>query len=274
MIYKIGFRQPMAEPGDEDKRVQNIATGIAYMLVGQQGRSFDQLINVLFDADLWTDPFGNYYEQRRGGIGGRSIANTPVPTRGLARWKAAVLKLSGAELGLKPVLDSKRVLQQTLKLNAKLGLSDPLGEYTQNDIRIQQLQRNLSSRNLENIERYEAGDLTALESENIQEFRTNLREWGARRVAKVEMQNTNSVIRGYENDKKLASLEGQSGRKALDKLLKVEMPGIRIPEPEKSEDYKESVRNEKQYTKDLIRILKQQLRDEAALENSSFSDPD
>jgi hypothetical protein len=155
-----------------------------------------------------------------------------------------------------------------------LGLKDPLGDYVQNDKKIQELQKDLLARDLGNIEKYEAGDLTALKSENIQEFRTNLLEWAERRLAKVEMQDKNYVIRNYEEEKKIAAKEGQESRKVLDKLLKVAMPGMSIPEAEKSESYEESISREKRYTRDLIRTLKSQLRELEPVEDSSFSDPD
>jgi hypothetical protein len=52
------------------------------------------------------------------------------------------------------------------------------------------------------------------------------------------------------------------------------MPGMSIPEAEKSESYEESISREKRYTRDLIRTLKSQLRELEPVEDSSFSDPD
>jgi hypothetical protein len=237
-------------------------------------RSYDQIYEAVFDWKNVTDPFGEYYEQRRGGIGGKSVVNTPKPTAGLQRWQAVLLKVYGVELGLKPFTEPKKRVQDILKLSPMLGLKDPLGDYVQNDKKIQELQKDLLARDLGNIEKYEAGDLTALKSENIQEFRTNLLEWAERRLAKVEMQDKNYVIRNYEEEKKIAAKEGQESRKVLDKLLKVAMPGMSIPEAEKSESYEESISREKRYTRDLIRTLKSQLRELEPVEDSSFSDPD
>jgi hypothetical protein len=273
-IYKTFFRRPLDKPGEDREGVSSVVKHGLYTVFGQQMRSYDQIYEAVFDWKNVTDPFGEYYEQRRGGIGGKSVVNTPKPTAGLQRWQAVLLKVYGVELGLKPFTEPKKRVQDILKLSPMLGLKDPLGDYVQNDKKIQELQKDLLARDLGNIEKYEAGDLTALKSENIQEFRTNLLEWAERRLAKVEMQDKNYVIRNYEEEKKIAAKEGQESRKVLDKLLKVAMPGMSIPEAEKSESYEESISREKRYTIDLIRTLKSQLRELEPVEDSSFSDPD
>ena len=273
-IYKIRWRRPLDKPGEDREEISSLFKHGLYMMFGQQMRSYDQIYEAVFDWKNITDPFGEYYEQRRGGVGGKSVVNTPKPTRGLQRWQAVLLKVYGVELGLKPLMEPKRRVQEMLKLSPMLGLPDRLGDYTQNDKKIQELQKTLSQRDLTKLKQYEEGDLSALRVADVEEFKVDLLEWAERRAYKIKMQEENYVIGNYEEEKKIAAREGQDARKVLDRLVPIVAPGLEIPELEKSDNLKDQLKAEKKYTKDLIRTLKEQLREAGPLDDSSFSDPD
>ena len=109
---------------------------------------------------------------------------------------------------------------------------------------------------------------------DVEEFKVDLLEWAERRAYKIKMQEENYVIGNYEEEKKIAAREGQDARKVLDRLVPIVAPGLEIPELEKSDNLKDQLKAEKKYTKDLIRTLKEQLREAGPLDDSYFSDPD
>jgi hypothetical protein len=216
--YKVVFRKPLSK-GPEEGIVESAAKGVAYTILGSQVASYDALFDALFDYKALTDPMSPYYEQRRGGYGGKS-EYTPKATEGLPRILALGMKVYGVEQGLKPFVDSRRALETRLKLTPMLGIQDPLGDYLQVQKKLTNLSRQMLERGPEDLDYVIKGEYSKIKTPSKEELITQLSEWIDLQNEKETMEMYNPTIRMMKREQELSAAEGTQDKALIESLAK------------------------------------------------------
>jgi hypothetical protein len=217
-IYKAGFRKPLSK-GPEEGVLESVTKSVAYSLLGSQVASYDALFDGLFDYKTITDPMSPYYEQRRGGYGGKS-EYTPKATEGLPRILALGMKVYGVEQGLKPFVDSRRALETRLKLTPMLGMQDPLGDYLQVQKKLTNLSRQMLERGPEDLDYVIKGEYSKIKTPSKEELITQLSEWIDLQNEKETMEMYNPTIRMMKREQELSAAEGTQDKALIESLAK------------------------------------------------------
>ena len=217
-IYKAGFRKPLSK-GPEEGVLESVTKSVAYSLLGSQVASYDALFDGLFDYKTITDPMSPYYEQRRGGYGGKS-EYTPKATEGLPRILALGMKVYGVEQGLKPFVDSRRALETRLKLTPMLGMKDPLGDYVQVQKKLTNLSRQMLERDPQDLDYVIKGEYSKIKTPSKEELITQLNEWIDLQNEKETMEMYNPTIRMMKREQELSAAEGTQDKALIESLAK------------------------------------------------------
>lgn len=233
--YKTFFRKPLAKPGEEQGTITSGVKHGLYSLMGPQMRSFDQIYDAVFDWKNLTDPLEPYYEQRKDYRGINRI-NTPKPTAGLPRILAMGMKVYGIEMGLKPFYEPKKRLQDLLKINPMVGMQDPLGDYIQVEKDIDELQREMGKRDVGDLLLFLDGKWDQMSKPDVETLKTQVAEWGVLQVQKMLMEQENSIISAYNEERKVSAYEGQQDKKFFESKL-LDYYNIQLPDAPKSQSY-------------------------------------
>ena len=236
LIYKFGWRDPLDKPGDEQGATVKALKYLIHAVTGATLNSVDQTYDALFDWKNFTDPFGEYYVQRRE-AGGISEFYTPKATKGMPRIAAVGMRVYGVESGLKSFLEPKRKLQDMLRLNPMIGLPDPLGDYVQLEKRMIEVKKEMFARNIEDIKYFESGNWDKVSKPVFEEKGKLLLEYTMLSVKKQVMESSNSYLRKAKLEKDISSYEGQEEKRRLDDMMEfvIGTKEIKLPKDEKFE---------------------------------------
>jgi len=262
--YKTFFRKPLAKPGEEQGTITSGVKHGLYSLMGPQMRSFDQIYDAVFDWRNLTDPLEPYYEQRKD-YRGISLINTPKPTQGLPRLLAMGMKIYGVEMGLKPIYEPKKRLLDVLKINPMMGMPDPLGDYVQVEKKLDGLQEEMLRRDVDDLLNFINGDWDKMSKPDVESLKEQVAEWGALKVDKMLMEQTNPIINAYNVERKISAYEGQQDMKQLEKLLQ-KFYDVTLPKAPKDESYEMQKLLEKQFQKRRSALINESYKE---LENQS-----
>jgi len=262
--YKTFFRKPLAKPGEEQGTITSGVKHGLYSLMGPQMRSFDQVYDALFDWRNLTDPLEPYYEQRKD-YRGISIVNTPAPTLGLPRIVAMGMKVYGVEMGLKPIYEPKKRVQDLLKINPMVGMQDPLGDYVQVEKKIDQLQQDMLTRDIDDLVKFTEGRWDEMSKPDVEKLKEQAAQWATLQLDKMYMEQTNSTINMYNVERKVSAYEGQQDKKSIEKMLK-NFYDVTLPKAPKDQSYEMQKEIEKAYQSQRNRLINAESKE---IENQS-----